>query len=147
MYDDASTVLEVLLLMHTCFRYNVFKDHITLADYEIHDGAGLELCELARVRRCVLLSTPFARAQTTVEAATAAAQRSACSKGCCGWSLRFPAPALLSNAHRVERLARARRGNRTLEPQLSLALGIDCAHGIRLEESAKKSSRLFLTSA
>lgn len=23
--------------------YNVFKDHITLADYEIHDGMGLEL--------------------------------------------------------------------------------------------------------
>jgi hypothetical protein len=24
-------------------RYNVFKDHITLEDYEIHDGMGLEL--------------------------------------------------------------------------------------------------------
>jgi ubiquitin-like protein 5 len=24
-------------------RYTVFKDHITLEDYEIHDGAGLEL--------------------------------------------------------------------------------------------------------
>jgi hypothetical protein len=24
-------------------RYNVYKDHITLADYEIHDGMGLEL--------------------------------------------------------------------------------------------------------
>eukprot|EP01133_Synstelium_polycarpum_P015612 gene15612-18551_t len=23
--------------------YNIFKDHITLADYEIHDGDGLEL--------------------------------------------------------------------------------------------------------
>lgn len=23
--------------------YNVYKDHITLADYEIHDGMGLEL--------------------------------------------------------------------------------------------------------
>jgi hypothetical protein len=24
-------------------RYTVFKDHITLEDYEIHDGMGLEL--------------------------------------------------------------------------------------------------------
>jgi ubiquitin-like protein 5 len=24
-------------------RYNVYKDHITLEDYEIHDGMGLEL--------------------------------------------------------------------------------------------------------
>ena len=24
-------------------RYNVFKDHITLADYEIHDGMSLEM--------------------------------------------------------------------------------------------------------
>jgi len=23
--------------------YNVYKDHITLADYEVHDGMGLEL--------------------------------------------------------------------------------------------------------
>jgi ubiquitin-like protein 5 len=23
--------------------YNVFKDHVTLADYEIHDGMNLEL--------------------------------------------------------------------------------------------------------
>ncbi len=23
--------------------YNIFKDHITLADYEIHDGMNLEL--------------------------------------------------------------------------------------------------------
>ena len=23
--------------------YNIYKDHITLADYEIHDGMGLEL--------------------------------------------------------------------------------------------------------
>ncbi|MCL7028434.1 hypothetical protein MKW94_025804 [Papaver nudicaule] len=23
--------------------YNVYKDHITLADYETHDGMGLEL--------------------------------------------------------------------------------------------------------
>jgi ubiquitin-like protein 5 len=23
--------------------YNIFKDHVTLADYEIHDGMGLEL--------------------------------------------------------------------------------------------------------
>ncbi len=24
-------------------RYTVYKDHITLGDYEIHDGMGLEL--------------------------------------------------------------------------------------------------------
>jgi ubiquitin-like protein 5 len=24
-------------------RYSIFKDHITLEDYEIHDGMGLEL--------------------------------------------------------------------------------------------------------
>ena len=24
-------------------RYNIYKDHITLEDYEIHDGMGLEL--------------------------------------------------------------------------------------------------------
>ena len=24
-------------------RYTVYKDHITLEDYEIHDGMGLEL--------------------------------------------------------------------------------------------------------
>lgn len=28
----------------TCFdRYTVYKDHIRLVDYEIHDGMGLEL--------------------------------------------------------------------------------------------------------
>ena len=26
-----------------CFRYTIFKDHITLGDYEIHDGMNLEL--------------------------------------------------------------------------------------------------------
>ena len=34
-------------------RYNVFKDHITLEDYEIHDGMGLELycaCVRAHMR-------------------------------------------------------------------------------------------------
>ena len=29
-----------LLLRH---RYTVYKDHITLEDYEVHDGMGLEL--------------------------------------------------------------------------------------------------------
>lgn len=24
-------------------RYNIYKDHITLADYEIHDGMSLEM--------------------------------------------------------------------------------------------------------
>lgn len=26
-----------------CHRYTIYKDHITLEDYEIHDGMGLEL--------------------------------------------------------------------------------------------------------
>ena len=25
------------------YRYTIYKDHVTLADYEIHDGMGLEL--------------------------------------------------------------------------------------------------------
>jgi hypothetical protein len=28
---------------HRRHRYSIFKDHITLEDYEIHDGMGLEL--------------------------------------------------------------------------------------------------------
>lgn len=28
--------------IHTS-RYNIYKDHITLADYEIHDGMSLEM--------------------------------------------------------------------------------------------------------
>ena len=28
---------------HLTRRYSIFKDHITLEDYEIHDGMGLEL--------------------------------------------------------------------------------------------------------
>ncbi len=28
---------------HFMIRYSIFKDHITLEDYEIHDGMGLEL--------------------------------------------------------------------------------------------------------
>lgn len=35
---------------HAHCRYNVFKDHITLEDYEIHDGMGLELyCALRAI--------------------------------------------------------------------------------------------------
>jgi ubiquitin-like protein 5 len=34
--------------------YTVYKDHITLEDYEIHDGMGLEMCAaLHRVLACV----------------------------------------------------------------------------------------------
>jgi ubiquitin-like protein 5 len=29
-----------MVAMH---RYTIYKDHITLEDYEIHDGMGLEL--------------------------------------------------------------------------------------------------------
>jgi ubiquitin-like protein 5 len=27
----------------TAYRYTIYKDHITLADYEIHDGMSLEM--------------------------------------------------------------------------------------------------------
>jgi ubiquitin-like protein 5 len=30
-----------ILLIH--FRYTIYKDHITLGDYEIHDGMSLEM--------------------------------------------------------------------------------------------------------
>ncbi|KAH9815203.1 ubiquitin-like protein [Melampsora americana] len=30
-------------MMIFCNRYKEFKDHITLADYEIHDGMSIEL--------------------------------------------------------------------------------------------------------
>jgi len=36
-------VVDVQADADTHDRYNVFKDHITLEDYEIHDGMGLEL--------------------------------------------------------------------------------------------------------
>jgi len=32
-----------LIRFFAAYRYNIYKDHITLEDYEIHDGMGLEL--------------------------------------------------------------------------------------------------------
>ena len=31
------------LLLRLFSRYTIYKDHITLADYEIHDGMSLEM--------------------------------------------------------------------------------------------------------
>ena len=41
-YDVKLSVCHGLCL-HRMSRYNSFKDHITLADYEIHDGMSLEM--------------------------------------------------------------------------------------------------------
>jgi ubiquitin-like protein 5 len=50
--DDTIGVLKLLIAAQTGTKaekivlkkaYNVFKDHITLEDYEIHDGMNLEL--------------------------------------------------------------------------------------------------------
>ncbi|KLO10349.1 ubiquitin-like protein [Schizopora paradoxa] len=37
------TRLYPLLLLIPCVRYTIYKDHITLEDYEIHDGMSLEM--------------------------------------------------------------------------------------------------------
>jgi ubiquitin-like protein 5 len=45
-YDVNSVVgvcPRVVLIVNRMSRYNSFKDHITLADYEIHDGMSLEM--------------------------------------------------------------------------------------------------------
>ena len=42
-YHLVLPVLPVLLNFVLHVRYNIYKDHITLEDYEIHDGMGLEL--------------------------------------------------------------------------------------------------------
>eukprot|EP00106_Octopus_bimaculoides_P009412 XP_014776854.1 PREDICTED: ubiquitin-like protein 5 [Octopus bimaculoides] len=48
-YPSASKEMNSLPLYCMCFlflssfRYTIFKDHITLNDYEIHDGMNLEL--------------------------------------------------------------------------------------------------------
>lgn len=34
------TCISFLFIMH---RYTIYKDHITLGDYEIHDGMSLEM--------------------------------------------------------------------------------------------------------
>ena len=45
---DSDSVLRLALFVRTdweppCPRYTTFKDHITLSDYEIHDGMSLEM--------------------------------------------------------------------------------------------------------
>lgn len=30
-------------MIYSATRYTIYKDHITLADYEIHDGMSLEM--------------------------------------------------------------------------------------------------------
>ena len=40
---SASVVLLLTRSLPPAVRYTVYKDHITLEDYEIHDGMGLEL--------------------------------------------------------------------------------------------------------
>ena len=78
--DDTVGDLKKLLAAQTGTRpekiriqkwYTIFKDHITLQDYEIHDGMGLELyynCALCRARlpdfrwnsvRCARLTAPL----------------------------------------------------------------------------------------
>ncbi len=42
LQDQRSAVGSDVFLWRGC-RYTVYKDHITLEDYEVHDGMGLEL--------------------------------------------------------------------------------------------------------
>ena len=43
-YETDSVLVDWLVeLKAVCPRYTTFKDHITLADYEIHDGMSLEM--------------------------------------------------------------------------------------------------------
>jgi ubiquitin-like protein 5 len=43
-YDmDSVLVSAAVMLNFRVSRYNIYKDHITLADYEIHDGMSLEM--------------------------------------------------------------------------------------------------------
>jgi ubiquitin-like protein 5 len=43
-YDLNSVSVSVTaVVLNRMSRYNTFKDHITLADYEIHDGMSLEM--------------------------------------------------------------------------------------------------------
>ena len=39
----ADTFPAFAVSFHILSRYTIYKDHITLEDYEIHDGMGLEL--------------------------------------------------------------------------------------------------------
>lgn len=45
MYQKSYNALRLIIpfFVPLTNRYNVFKDHITLDDYEIHDGMNIEL--------------------------------------------------------------------------------------------------------
>ena len=47
-YDDLCAVIA---------RYTIYKDHITLADYEIHDGMSLEMYWCGVHHTCIILHT------------------------------------------------------------------------------------------
>ena len=42
-YPARNCLVDNLAAEPSRFRYNIYKDHITLEDYEIKDGMGLEL--------------------------------------------------------------------------------------------------------